>query len=250
MYQDSYQEYAEIDLKECINLLWKNKLLIVGTVFFAVLLAALVSHFYLSEVFQANATLYAPSFTLINGEKLDNTVYNNFFYRAELLEELIQEYNLREESSNISYENLSNKLNIDIDRDTSIIRLSLRDTSPELARDMLESWYELAQEELMAFIDNRNNRYLQELENSMDEYHTAYLSYLDDLRDFQEEVNLGLLKLDLDSAETRLIESRNSLDDLRNIINQNEKEYEFVSESLECNLADYLIYILYVFFKI
>ncbi|MFW6264933.1 MAG: hypothetical protein ACOC3B_02385, partial [Bacillota bacterium] len=191
------------------------------------------SQYFLDEVFQASATLYAPSFTLLNGEVLNNGEYTNFFYRVEVFEEIVEEYDLRKENPDISYENLRNKLNINIDEDTNIVRLTLQDSSPKLAAAMLESWYVLAREQLVDFIDSRNERYLSDLENNWDRYQKEYLSSLDQLEEFKEEINLDLLKAELRAKENSLVLDQEKIIDKDIGINKSQTEYQTVLNQLQ-----------------
>ncbi|MFW5981305.1 MAG: GumC family protein [bacterium] len=227
------EEYAEIDLREIIYLLWNNKKIIIGFFLIATIGAAIVSQFFLAETFEASATLYAPSFTLLNQETLNNGEYTNFFYRREVLDSIIDEYELREENPDISYENVRDKLKINIDEDNNIVRLKLQDSSPELAAAMLESWYILAQEELINFIESRNDRYLYELENSTKRYQNEYLASLDELVEFQKEVNIDLLRSELKSRESSFVHTQEKIADLNIALKKAETEHQLVLKQIE-----------------
>jgi len=203
--EERYYDEYEIDLREYINLLWDGKGIIIGLFIAAILIAGLVSQFFIAPVYQTEAQFLAPSFTLLNDSKIDKGEYLSLFKNADVEEKIIRKFNLKKQSKEFSVENLEKLVSINTNQDTDLVTVRLKNSEPQLAKDILNDWLYLFQEKIMNFIKEENKVYLQDLKNSMDKANSNYKVALDQWTDFQKKVNLDSLASQLQSKQQRLI---------------------------------------------
>jgi capsular polysaccharide biosynthesis protein len=112
------EEYIEIDLREYIRTLWKNKWIIIILVIISVLAAGLYSKYITKPKYQARATLLILPSTYKTSLELDTLPINTYRSLAvtdSIKNKIIEEVDLRDEEGNLyapSY--LNSMLNMEV----------------------------------------------------------------------------------------------------------------------------------------
>ena len=126
-------EYIEIDLKEYIYILWKNKLLIITILIFSVLLSFIVSEYFMGEIYSAKSSIKLGTLNnsiYTNDRNVSNIINNNQF-----LKKVKNEYN---------FEITSDNININVSSNNSIIEFTLEGNDPKklkLYADSIAKYY-------------------------------------------------------------------------------------------------------------
>jgi len=168
----SFVENDEIDLREIILLLWRNKWLIGGSALSFAAIAALVSLFYLTPAYESKAVIMeakdqsasanfrglgesSPLAALLSfggpGQVLAK--YNQILISRGLAAQIVDEYNLMErleievdtedplgelQARERLIRSLQNGMNITAERD--VLQMAFRHKDPEFAKDMIEAY--------------------------------------------------------------------------------------------------------------
>ncbi|MFW6229680.1 MAG: Wzz/FepE/Etk N-terminal domain-containing protein, partial [Halanaerobium sp.] len=121
---NNYDEY-EIDLREYIMILWKNKFFIGGLVILAMIITFLVSSFVLKPQYESEAKILAPEFRLINGNDLSKEEYISFLTGDTVIEDILKVVNHdRSEGEKVTSQSLLNRLSYDLSENTNQIEFS------------------------------------------------------------------------------------------------------------------------------
>lgn len=132
----------EIDLKDIFGMLQKRWYIILISVLVCTAAAALISLFILKPVYQSNTTLYIGK--NLDGEKTD-LAYNDVLLGSQLVKdyrevvksrlvanEVMQELKLED----MTIEDFTAKLSVDLKNDTRVIQISATDNNPETAKNI------------------------------------------------------------------------------------------------------------------
>lgn len=132
----------EIDLRDLFGMLMKRWYIILISVLVCSAAAALISLFVLKPVYQSNTTLYIGK--NLDGEKTD-LAYNDVLLGSQLVKdyreivksrlvanEVIQELKL----ADMSIDDFTAKLSVDLKNDTRVIQISAMDNNPEMAKSI------------------------------------------------------------------------------------------------------------------
>ena len=139
----------EIDLREYINVLLKRKGVIILVFLIAVITAALVSYFALSQVYQAS--------TVFGVAKIDGRAVINITEALEIikssvvLDEVIDRMGLEETAKQLSFQINSESL-----KDTNFIKVSVEHDTPEKAKSLVENIVEV-------FIEQNQSEYQEKV---------------------------------------------------------------------------------------
>ncbi len=236
--QPNYYDEYEIDLREYIMLLWDNKFFIAGLVILAIIAAFLFSSLILSPQYESESSLYANDFELVNGDQLTRVDYLTFFKRTSILKKLINDFSLNENNPGYSTQNLSNK--ISISTDNNIIHLSLTDSDPTEASELLSEWISLFQEELNSYISSVNNNFLKNLEMVMSSRKENLITLQNEMKNFRESSNYQLLTQRLETNRNILtgnseenIGIENQIENLRTNIEADSSTLKRVEEQIK-----------------
>lgn len=132
----------EIDLKDIFGMLIKRWYIILISVLICTAAAALISLFILKPVYQSNTTLYIGK--NLDGGKTD-LAYNDVLLGSQLVKdyrevvksrlvanEVMQELKLED----MTIEDFTAKLSVDLKNDTRVIQISATDNNPETAKNI------------------------------------------------------------------------------------------------------------------
>ncbi|SDC81872.1 MULTISPECIES: GumC family protein [unclassified Candidatus Frackibacter] len=229
--EERYYDEYEIDLREYINLLWDGKGIIIGLFIAAILIAGLVSQFFIAPVYQTEAQFLAPSFTLLSNKEIGKGEYLSFFKNAGIEEKIINEFNLKERSET-SIKNLEKSAELSIKEDTNLVTVNFKDNDPQLAQKILNKWLYLFQERVIGFIEENNRGYLQNLKTSMNKIKRDYKIALNKWTDFKKRINLQLLVSQLQNKQQRLISFQEKVANLKMKIKSNNSQLKEVASQL------------------
>ncbi|KXS45510.1 MAG: lipopolysaccharide biosynthesis protein [Candidatus Frackibacter sp. T328-2] len=230
--EERYYDEYEIDLREYINLLWDGKGIIIGLFIAAILIAGLVSQFFIAPVYQTEAQFLAPSFTLLNDKEIGKGEYLSFFKNADIEEKIIRKFNLKKQSKEFSVENLEKLVKLSIKEDTNLVTVNFKDNDPQLAQKILNKWLYLFQERVIGFIEENNRGYLQNLKTSMNKIKRDYKIALNKWTDFKKRINLQLLVSQLQNKQQRLISFQVKVANLKMKIKSNNSQLKEVASQL------------------
>ncbi len=133
-----------MELRDFIHILIKRIYVLVFLPLFAGLAAYLFCTVFLTPVYEAHATVYVISKNadpqagysnadLVVSQQLVKD-YQEFIKSRVVIEAVLIEMHLE----NVSYENLSQRITVKRKNETRILEISVRDTNPQLARDIAE----------------------------------------------------------------------------------------------------------------
>ena len=143
-------EEEEIDLRDYINVLLKRKWLIIGIVLMAVVIAAIISYAILPSIYQSSVTfkiakihkplLYNVSEAINQLESLPLTLIGYLYDFSEVKNEINSDNILKDVISelklNLSPSELVNHIKVENIDNSGYVKVTVENTSPELARDI------------------------------------------------------------------------------------------------------------------
>jgi len=184
MNEDNIQndEYIEIDLKEYLYILWKNKALIIAIVLIALLGSFFVSKYVMTNIYSVQSTVKLTN--------LENSLYSNgasssrFIKSRSFLQSVNEKFEMNLESNLIDrmLSNQNNFLSVNGNSDNPFIDIKVRGEEPEqitnLANNIskyfineterdLENQKEIMQEHINSLEQEKSN--INELNNSISE---------------------------------------------------------------------------------
>lgn len=223
---ESYEEY-EIDLRELFYTLWKRKALIIGLFIVGVLIAGIYSFIIVEPVYQTKAVLLAPDFELLNEERLSKNEYLSFLEKERVLDKVISENNL-----DIKKTSLIENLAINQNEKSNKVTLSFKQTKPQLAENVLTSWVNYFENDVISYISKRNDNYLLKIENKVSQKYNNYQDILDENTQFNKKNNLKLLNSRLNSKENRLVSLESDITKKENKLESKKEQYEILQSQL------------------
>ncbi|MDZ7672386.1 MAG: Wzz/FepE/Etk N-terminal domain-containing protein [Halanaerobiales bacterium] len=173
-------EYIEIDLKEYLYILWKNKILILTIVILAVLGSFLISRFVMTNIYSVQSTVRLTN--------LENSMYSNgasssrFIKSRSFLQNVNKNFEMNLENNMIDrmLSNQNNFLTVNGNSDSPFIDINIKGENPEqitnLANNIseyfireterdLENQKEIMQEHINSLEQEKSN--IDELNNSI-----------------------------------------------------------------------------------
>ncbi len=151
----------ELDLKSLIQMLLNRWWILVVSVLVFTLTAGIISFFILDPIYQANTTLYIVK----KVEKEGDLAYNDLLISTQLVKDyrelaksklvankVISELGL----TNITAEQLSNKLNVTLKNETRVIQITVEDKDPVLASTLANKAAEVFREKVVEIMQVEN----------------------------------------------------------------------------------------------
>ncbi|MFW6252078.1 MAG: GumC family protein [Halanaerobium sp.] len=240
---NNYDEY-EIDLKEYIMLLWKNKFFIGGLVILAMIIAFAYSTFMVEPVYQAKSTLLIlpPRYTTsLEVESFSIDTYRNLATTDSIKQKVIDDLDLRNENGErYSADQLDNMMNIEIlaseesdNGDAPLIELRVKSKDPEMAAEIANAWAE-------NFMDDskeiRQNEVLEEatvIQEQFEDTEEKLNNLKSDLLEFNKENRLELLSQRLDNKKDKLNEHDKKILDLEKQLGSKNAEFKNINSQLD-----------------
>ena len=168
-----YDEY-EIDLREYIFLLWKNKWFIIGLFFIAILGTLLVSQFYLSPVYQTEAIIQLSN---IDNLYSDSDSVRQILKSNRLVNPIMDKYDQEYSDAQLnSY--IENNIKVS-GINNGQIRLSVKNGNPNLTlnitNDIINDFLEQAEESYKKYI-SRKEKNIKDLKSQIEKIDKRILS--------------------------------------------------------------------------
>ncbi|MFW5999499.1 MAG: YveK family protein [Halanaerobiaceae bacterium] len=167
--EEEYAQEIEIDLFEYLEIMWNNKLVIIGTMLVFVLGAAYASYFILKPVYQSKVEFPLPDIDEeLVGYSSDS--YSAFAMSDRILEELMAEHG----RENMSLEEFRNKFSVEIEPDSRLLIFSLEAGGAERAKEIVVDWRELFYRRINERAEERIERDLERLERELASLETGF----------------------------------------------------------------------------
>ena len=227
-YQESLNDYEEIDLRELLLDIWNNKYLICIITFVCILISAVYNFFIAAPVYESSSEIYTTDFRMINGSTLKHNEYISFFNTLKVKSKLIERYNL-----DTSLDRIGKKLTVTTNDDRYNTILTLRDTDNILAADLLNDWIKLFTDEVEAHINHVNLNYINNLEEMLVEREAFYLEAKKALTEFNKNTNLDLFKSRLSRDNSKLVDMENRVLVLKNELSVLTEKKKLLDEQLD-----------------
>jgi capsular polysaccharide biosynthesis protein len=233
----------EISLRELIDVVWNGKILIAITTIAAVLLAFVFSFFISSPVYQSNAVVmvHQPMYeTGVASEYINQTVSSDLFVRSaqthEVLNSVIKNLEMEDE---LTVNGLRNSLSFSRDEENeeliSVIDITLESTHKDDVNNIVAEV--ISQTE--AYMENRLDTRLQELETQYSSLYEKESEELDQAIAYYQELRAGeglpalMLLEDLDSNTQFIIDGNERyLEELRLLDKDKQVEYREVNADI------------------
>jgi succinoglycan biosynthesis transport protein ExoP len=172
------REVDEISLREIIEVVWNGKWIIIFVTAIAIIMSGILSFFIMDPSYEARTTL------IVSSEKLEGhpappsmQTYVEQVKNHTIMSRTIDQLGLRQQD--ISINDLREKIDVNIVKDTNLIRIIVSDKDPKLAS-------EIANAVTHHFVDFMTNQAMEQLIKSS--------VHLIDQIDLELKVNLGALK--------------------------------------------------------
>ena len=234
------EEYIEIDLKEYIYILWKNKWTIIGVVLLSVIAAYLYSSIIVTPIYESDAILMTPSYQLINGESFNASEYIQYLKSDKVGNLVKEEYYSDQKYEDIQLQNIFNKLEMNLNNDGRILNLVLAETSPERANNILQFWINEFKKEVNQNVNSINMSYMENLEQKLNNDFNDYENALEEHTQFKQNNNINLLKKQVSYKETRLVSIEREIAKTNNQLKSFKAELKTVDNQLN-NTNQFLI---------
>ena len=227
------EDYIEIDLREYLYILWKNKWVILGIVLLSIIISYSYTAYVLNPVYESEAVIMTPNFELVNEDTFNRTEYISFLKNDEVGNKIKEEYYSNDKYESITLTNIYDKLEINTNSNNRNVTLLLKESNPNRANNILSTWISEFKTTVNNNIDNINQNYLNRIENKLDEDYKNYQNALDEYTTFTQNNNINLLKNRLSSKENRIVSLETNLSEIQNQIINNKAELETVISQLE-----------------
>ena len=163
---NTYYEDYEIDLREYMRVLWRQKLFIIAFVLIAVVGTYLYTNILLTPEYETSAKIQLANFEGIYSEP---SSAEQIFTSTNLMGQVLDELN--KELSNAQIRSfINNNINVDHLNTTSILVLEVRYNDPETAYFITENMLEIFLQESEEYFDNmieNREEYIISLENDI-----------------------------------------------------------------------------------
>ncbi|AZO93484.1 Wzz/FepE/Etk N-terminal domain-containing protein [Halocella sp. SP3-1] len=168
MEERNYYDEYEIDLREYILLLWRRKWIIATFLMVFVLAAGIYSFFLIEPVYQSNMVIQLNNIDGVYSEPstVIQIIKSNKFFKP-IMDELNLSYTNNELKSYIS-----GNINITNIKDTNIIRITVNNTDPVIAKKILEKINHRFNQEANGYYDkiiNNKKEQLSSLNNELND---------------------------------------------------------------------------------
>ncbi len=175
-------EEEEIDLRDYINVLLKRKWLIIGIVLMAVVIAAIISYFFLEPVYEVSSTIIIKQpinkSNLIYYYSLEE--YKDLIRDNEIEEKVISLLELNKPPYNLSTFDLEKNISIDILKETNKIKINYQFKEPEMAKNIINEWVNL-------FVEKQNKVYFNEVDSVYQKFKDQYEEAKEEFYEIEKE---------------------------------------------------------------
>jgi capsular polysaccharide biosynthesis protein len=171
-------EYIEIDLKEYLYILWKNKILIISIIIISIFLSYSYSTLIVDPIYESEATILTPNFELVNNGTFNSSEYINLLKSNEIGNKIKNNFYDSEKYDSVVLDDIYNKIVINSNGDNRNINLTLKDKDPERAKNILTFWINEFIKNVENDIDNVNNNYINNYEERLNEQYNEYTKSL------------------------------------------------------------------------
>lgn len=149
-----------ISLKELLHTLRKRLRLILSITFIAILLSGIISYFFLTPIYQASTQL------LVNQSKNEQTAFQYNEIQTNL--QLINTYNviikspaildlvIKELNLDMTVDELNEKINVQNEKDSQVVNLSVQDSNPEQAAEIANKTADVFKAEIVKIMSVDN----------------------------------------------------------------------------------------------
>lgn len=146
-----------ISLKELFDTLKKRAFLIATITLCATVASGIISFFFLTPIYQTSTQI------LVNQVKTDNNFYNSSEIQTNL--QLINTYSVIIKSPTVLDKvrnelkiegDITNKINVSSEKDSQVIRLTVEDANPNVAKDIANTTAKVFQEEITKIMNVDN----------------------------------------------------------------------------------------------
>ncbi|MFW5962173.1 MAG: GumC family protein [bacterium] len=224
---DYNEEMQEIDLRECVYVLWKGKKVLAGIFLISLLLSGLVNYFFLTPIYQSSTSLLLSEVTLLNEKKLNSEELLSFFYKPTVEENVMRQ--VKEIDDQRSFSAIKKALDISRNSDSNLVEIKYEDTDRQNAHSILSSWLSEFNREVDDFITENNQRHVQRLKKIAEDAHEAYTGALNEKVTFDQANNISLKQKEVDEKQSSLISLQQNRRDVKREIDQAQKSLEEVS---------------------
>lgn len=231
--QPNYYDEYEIDLREYIMLLWENKLFIGGLVVLAVITAFLYSSFLVEPVYESQADILAPSFTLLDQSRISKKEYISFFTSDEVMDNVKNIINKSETDEQLTTQNLLDSLDYELNDENDQIKFSFQFNNKEQTRQILDKWLNSFINRVQKHIENRNDSYYKHIDDKAKNDYNNYKLWLAKKNNFFSNNNLTLAEKDLAKKENKVVDLSAKIIDLENKIASTKEELNYIDSRLE-----------------
>ena len=242
------EEYIEIDLREYIRTLWKNKWIIIALVIVAVLAAGLYSKYITKPKYKARATLIILPSTYKTSLELDTLpidTYRSLAVTDSIKNKIIKEVGLRNDEGELySPSSLDNMLSLKVQTyeqsqrnngksfEAPVIHLKVVNTDPELAAQIANSWSKNFMEDTKELRQGE----VRDVEAVIQEQFTDTKEKLnaakEELKNYKEKIRLEILKSELNSKKSKLDRYNNSIVNLKTDLGVEKAKYNHLKQTI------------------
>lgn len=257
MNQPNIEQYDEISLRELIEILFRQKKIIIGITVISILISSVVSFFLIQPVYEAKTVLMASQITdkvrstqrsggvdgilssITKYPQLTIETYRQQIKNPIILKEVIEELQLEEK--NITRINLESMIAFEPIEDTNLIEIKVRNTDKELATKIANTLankfadflFNMIKEQVKKSLDVVFSQFQIEKEK-LDEVLLEYKNFLsqpNSVKELEKEVDSKLSLLT--EYKTNLTTEKVFEQQLRTKINQAEKELKSTPEKIK-----------------
>ena len=228
----------EIDLREYINVLLKRKGVIILIFLIAVIIAALVSYFYLKPVYQASTILMIskPKYQVELEPKIQTqftpevslATYESLVKDREIEKEVIKKLNLDQPPYELTPDNLQGMITIESLKNTNLIKMNLQSGEPKLAKDIANVWAAL-------FVEKNKDLNLQEskeaqgfIEDQLKISKQSLSKIEEEIREFDETNNIEIMDNEIKGKAAKILNYDLRLADIKLSLQKEKAEKEQV----------------------
>lgn len=250
-------QYDEISLREYIEVLLRQKKLIIGITIISILISFIVSFFVMQPVYEAKTVLMASQIadrikasekqegiegildTISEYPQMTIETYKQQIKNPIILDEIIKELKLDEKE--ITRVGLENMIELETIKDTNLITIKVKNTDKELtaqiANLLSEKFTNFISEKVKEQATKSSNFIKQQLETEKEKLDQALLEYKKFLsqpkgvKELQKEIDSKISLLT--SYKTDLTTEKVREQELRAKINQAEQELETTPSKIE-----------------
>lgn len=225
--QENYNEY-EIDLKEYINILWDNKWFILGVCIIVILITGVYSQYIMEPQYQAKSTLLIlPSKykTSLEVATFPIETYKNLALTHSMKAEIIKDLSLKHDDGQpYSPSDLDDSMKIEVQAQSQsennslvvpLLVLKVIGSDPDLISNIANIWADIFMKTTKQIQKSEVREIVKVIQNQFDDTKQKLLNTKRELKDFNGQKRLGLVKDELSIKEKHLSNYKDRLISLK-----------------------------------